>query len=76
MRQVVDRPFERLDLRRQLAGRGAVAAVLDLEQGIGLAELIDFGRALQRAPRPMSTGSVSAPATIAAVAQRESSSGG
>ena len=41
--EVVDDAFERLNLRGQLAGRRAVAAVLDLEQRVGGAELLDLG---------------------------------
>src|SRR5262249_44224200 len=40
--EVVDHALERLDLRRQFTGGGAVAAVLDLERRVRRAELLDF----------------------------------
>ena len=40
--EVVDDALERLNLRRQLAGRRAVAAVLDLERRVGDLQLVDL----------------------------------
>ena len=55
--QIVDDAFERLDLRGQLAGGDAVAAVLDLERRVGGSQLIDFASARSTcAPRPIRTG--------------------
>jgi hypothetical protein len=39
--EIVDHAFERLDLRGELAGRGAVAGVLDFERGVFYPELVD-----------------------------------
>ncbi len=40
--QIVDDALERLNLRRQFAGGGAIAAVLDLQHRVGVAELVEF----------------------------------
>ena len=63
----VDGGLQRGNLRGELSGGLAVVLVLDRQPGVGRGEIVERGRALQRAPSPIRIGSASAIAMVVTV---------